>query len=570
MTKGKRLEQEQKDEKESEGTKVYKYFPDWGARKCYNDKPPPNEWVEQYTSLKECCTTNFDWILQSCLGDEYVEPQVEEKTYWFPIWSGSKCVVHSKDNPAPTYMTNDPENEMWSSFKSCCQSNFPDSIQKCKEASRLVEPPTRPPAGETTLVVVPVSYGEYFYPRYTQNKCLYDGEEAPSYMKNDPVTYLSLSVEECCQVQFPLNADDCLQNSDVAPDSSGGMYNEERWKDHFYPVFSKVSCINDNGYTEYMKESPSTFFFTTIELCCASNFQVDYAYCLDNSVNVNDNGVDEIEEQSGEVGGGTKKGPTLILHFGGRLYFQNVYVPSSNRVNMIAVRNEILNAVESAFKEDYDIETLIGKNFDGIDLTGLRRLASSQEELQELVLDLTSLPPSSQGQDERELARMQLFSFIIQFSIECGMDCIADDNGKMYGRQVSLELAELFDDAIQDGSVFNTLKSSMEGKGLIGPFYSATLDDGALLYEKAVLDMNGATLLPTHGPTTKAPSDSPSLEPTPLSSSVPSVSPSGLPTTAMPTTSPVTYKYYPVRSLHKAVYVTFNLHYANSVFVIAK
>jgi hypothetical protein len=388
-------------------------------------------------------------------------------------------------------------------------------------------------------------------------------------MTADPLTYFSLTAKECCEIQFPLNVEDCLRNSNALPDGDGGggTFNEDRWKDHYYPLFSKVGCINDNTFADYMKESPATFFFTTIPLCCSSeNFEkADYQTCLKNSVDVSDNGDDGTDDTSQQVDGQTKRGPIVLLYFGGRLYFQNVFIPSSNRVNMIVVKNAIMSAVKSTFQGDAStqVDVISGKNFDGIDLTGLRRLDESHEEQQQqepLVNTIHLQWSQGRRQNQRELGRMQLFSFVIQFSIDCSATCIQDS--KTYGRQVSLELAELYDDSIQDGSMFKSLKTYMEEKGLIGPFYSATLDDGALLYEKAELDMNGATPPPTSHPTkvpTERPSRFPSLEPTPLSSTVPSVSPTEFPSVE-PTTSPtlgptlswsptihVYYKFYPVR-----------------------
>ncbi|KAL3791278.1 hypothetical protein HJC23_000895 [Cyclotella cryptica] len=544
IAKGLQLEAKQQDA----STTDYKYIPDWGARTCYNDAPPPNDWVDQYKTLQECCKANFEWVLQDCLGDQATDDDdATSQTYWYPQWSTTKCLVHTKENPAPDYMARDPQNEMWTSFKECCQDNFPTEIKQCKLDSRLDDPtaPTRPPATDTTLVIIPINYSTYYYPRYTQNKCLYNGDEAPGYMTADPVTYFSLTAKECCEIQFPLNVEDCLRNSNALPDDgSGGTFNEERWKDHYYPVFSKVGCINDNAFADYMKESPATFFFTTIPLCCSSeNFdKTDYQTCLKNSVDVTPQDDDGTDDTSQGVDGPEKRGPILILYFGGRLYFQNVFIPSSNRVNMIVVKNAILSAVESTFQGgSTQVDVMYGKNFDGIDLTGLRRLGETQEEEepQESPGNAIRLQWSQEReQHQRELGRMQLFSFVIEISIDCSATCIQD--GKTYGRQVSLELGEVFDDAIRDGSMFKSLKTYMEDKGLIGPFYSASLDDGALLYEKAELDMNGVTPSPTSHPTkvpTQPPSGFPSLEPTPLFSTAPSVSPSEVPSVE-PTTSP--------------------------------
>jgi hypothetical protein len=553
--KGQALEAKQKQEEDVE----YKYIPDWSARTCYNDKPPPNDWVDQYTTLKACCTTNFEWVLKDCLGEEATDDEDTDaldpsRSYWYPQFSNSKCLIHSDEKPAPEYMLQDPENELYPTFKECCQSNFLSELKACKEASRLDTPPTRPPAADSTLVVVPISFKKYYYPRYTENKCLYNGEDAPNYMKNDPITYLSVTVQECCQLQFPLNTNECLYNSGALQDEDNDGFIEERWRDHYYPLFSKVGCINDNKFDDYVKESPSAFLFTTIELCCSSdNFDSgDYEICLKNSVDVKslpEEGDTVQNSEQVEV----KKVPLLRLDFGGRLYFQNVFIPSGNRGNMIAVKDAILFAIEGVFQSSqYKIDATVAKNFDGIDLSGLRRLQDQQDQS----VELTGLRHSSQHQGVRELGKMQVFSFLITFTIECGAACGRD--GKVYGRQESLKIAELFDDAVQDESMFNSLKTSMDEQGLIGPFFSASLSDGVMLYEKAEIDMRGATFSPTVQPS-HVPSNQPSYFPSSSPSKKPSARPTLHPTSARPTKVPsnsptlssspteaIVYQFYPV------------------------
>lgn len=538
--KGQQLEAQQPpEEEEDDEDKVieYRYTPDWAARTCYNDKPPANDWVDQFNSLKKCCEYNFDWVLDECMGVESSSGLDPDRAYWYPLFSKSKCLLHSDDNPAPDYMLQNPSEELYPTFRTCCQSSFPDEMKECKLSSRLDLSPTRPPASDSTLVIVPISFRTYYYPRYTENKCLYNGEEAPNYMKKDAVTYLSLSLEECCEVQFPLNWEDCLYNSGGLEEDVTEEFNEERWRDHYYPVFNVLGCTNDNEYDDYMKESPTEFFFTTIELCCSSsNFESeDYETCLAKSINVNH--VKEMEQQSSQV---QDKVPILTLDFGGRLYFQNVFIPSGNRVNMIAVRNAILYAIEGVFQaSQYTVQMIVAKNFDGIDLSGLRLLKDQGQSVE--------TPSSRHGHEERHLGKIQLFSFVIQFTIKCSSACGRD--GKVYGRQESLKIGEIFDDAIRDESIFNMLKSSMEEQGLIGPFYSAKLNDGLLLYEKAEMNMNGSTFTPTAQPSiepSSRPTTRPTLHPTKLPTSLPTKPPSSKPTFSLSPTDGIVYQFYPV------------------------
>jgi hypothetical protein len=200
----------------------------------------------------------------------------------------------------------------------------------------------------------------------------------------------------------------------------------------------------------------------------------------------------------------------------------------------------------------------VAKNFDGIDLSGLRKLQVQQGQ----PVELTGLRHASQGQGDRELGKMQVFSFIISFSIECGPECGRD--GKVYGRQESLKIAELFDDAVQDESMFEFLKTSMDEQGLIGPFYSASLSDGVLLYEKAEIDMRGTTFSPTLQPSnvpSSQPSYFPSSPPSKKPSAHPTLHPTSAPPTKLPSNSPtlssspteaIVYQFYPV-SLYTVV-----------------
>jgi hypothetical protein len=220
---------------------------------------------------------------------------------------------------------------------------------------------------------------------------------------------------------------------------------------------------------------------------------------------------------------------------------------------MIAVKDAILFAIEGVFQSSqYKIDATVAKNFDGIDLSGLRRLQDQQDQS----VELTGLRHSFQHQGVRELGKMQVFSFLITFTIECGAACGRD--GKVYGRQESLKIAELFDDAVQDESMFNSLKTSMDEQGLIGPFFSASLSDGVMLYEKAEIDMRGATFSPTVQPS-HVPSNQPSYFPSSSPSKKPSARPTLHPTSARPTKVPsnsptlssspteaIVYQFYPV------------------------
>jgi len=182
------------------------YVIDWGNQGCNQDREP-NEWEESYDNLEECCTDHFDWKLETCLGIAPTNdgdgddggtakqtngnndfPTERDETYWHPLWQQGHCVTNHDRDP-PSYMQNEPEAHMQKTYKECCEVNFVDEPEACLEISEAMAPPTRPPASNEDMTVVKgVKYDQYYYPKYTKNVCELDGNDAPRYMRRDPIT----------------------------------------------------------------------------------------------------------------------------------------------------------------------------------------------------------------------------------------------------------------------------------------------------------------------------------------------------------------------------------------------
>ena len=497
------------------------YLPNWSLQVCDRSKVP-EEWDEVFDSLGECCNIHFGmWNLDNCLAsdkgggddDDGGEPPTTtpandndnnnkpEPTYWFPIWSQSHCVTNQDETP-PAYMTNDPINEMWTTYIECCEINFQnaewtdeqntDSLASCMELSApYARYPTPPPveqyAGDMTL---------YYYPNYIQNKCQYNaGMYADEYMKKDPLTYFSVTVGECCRAHFAeVGRKDCVSNSDKPPPSTGinggdEVVNPTHYKYEYYPHLKKVACIQNTNMDapSYMYDSPATFFFDDYKTCCSLNFNIEYMDCLQRSELVelghelhNINGLNDDAMMR-------NNGPAILIQFSCKLYFRNVFIPTSIE-HLKIIRNVILGSVKVTLGAEYRVPAMDGITFDGTNIAGLdeqiqrRRGVRDLSEMGQLLEEVSE----EKSQLSRALNRLQLFQFTMSVSYDCDEACLSDITAA--GRSASFDITNLFDDGIYDGSIFARIKNDMESMGYIGPFSGASLDEGILYYEDVVMD----------------------------------------------------------------------------------
>jgi len=256
-------------------------------------------------------------------------------------------------------------------------------------------------------------------------------------------------------------------------------------------------------------------------MCCDASFAFNYENCVKNSQLIElEMPLDDPYSDDDTPDDAPLIEPSILIEFGGKLYFRNVFIPSSTPMNMRIVRDAVLNSIRAPL-EEYRISRLEGKNFDGIDMGGLdeilaagfgRRSLSDVESERDVLEDLEqyamwngalTAPATSSS---RMLSRMQLFLFDLDISVPCPRSCADDVTAA--GRSASIDIAMMFEDSILDGTVFRLLQNDMESMGLVGPFFSATLEEGFLMYQGADWDPAStgsptSSREPTTRPTTK-------------------------------------------------------------------
>ena len=581
-----------------------KYMANWSTQTCERKKG--EAWDETFDLLEDCCFVNFDWKLDDCLGivppidnneegndDEEDDTtgltEKEEPIYWYPIWSESHCIntLDSTSTP-PEYMLNDPINQMWRTYRECCTSNYQndqwshaqneEGVATCLVRSAPLAPPTKPPSinNDNTENSGGGDLSYYYYPSYTTSKCLLNANDALSFMKNDPLTYFTLNKVDCCNTHFPEVKGSCINLSPEVPLGSpyynnydgtnggtNGEVNPTHYKFHYYPNLRQTSCIKNTALNapSYMYDDVQSFFFLNYKECCSWNYEIDYRVCLDKSEKL-DLGLTLDDDDNGDGNGNGGGGPAIIIKFQSKLYFRNVYIPTSTQ-HLLIIRNVILEATKVTIGEKYRVVYMDGINFDGLSIVGIdeemmrrrrrnRRqlrggttggsikglVVESSESMTDTVIDNEQQDaPSSSSSDvvvsprrRRELlpARMQMFQFDLWVSYPCDEGCMSDINAA--GRSESFEITYLFDDAIADGSIFATIATDMESMGYPGPFNGADLVDGILQYEDVTMDAM-YTAAPTVSP-------KPTSRPT-------TSRPTARPTSTMQQASSALYPYYP-------------------------
>jgi len=535
---------------EQEPKKIYQYIPVWSTFTCTNEvEPPPME--KTYKTLEECCNKNFEWKLEECLPEGPVDDTADGSDnnlpsappeYWFyPVWAGTKCILD--DGKAADYMYTNRELYFFDTFRGCCEKSFiidSVAIDACIENSAPLAPPTRPPSVDNDLSVVDISYEDYFYPSYTQNYCIKNGDNAPNYMKKDPMTFFAFTVDECCDFQFPTKYDYCITTSNAKLPETDVDTVKDEYDNWFYPSFRTEICANTNDENlqvpMYMWENPEGFFYTTIEVCCQEHYVNVKIDCIRRSKSYILGGVLDTGVPDGDtidLGVGINPDvPGIIVIFNGRLYFQNVFIPTTSPKHLETIRDVVAGAVKTALNAKYPTAEVAGKVFDGLDLNNLN--------------GVRKLSHHAHDNHSRELSRMQLFTFNATIRVDCDRICVRDI--KSSGRQVSHDISATFDDAIRDGTVFSEIKNDMAQMGQVGPFFTASLDEGYLMYDSSIEDTDRGTWAPTTDPT-YVPSGMPTIMPSESPSSSPSESPTRLPTpppTMPPTHAPTEpFKFYP-------------------------
>jgi len=119
------------------------YYPDFdgsdhvcrrdGKQPTYMDNSP-SYWMHK--DLKSCCTTNYSWNYQKCIGSDpkavsVPNPDVDGK--FFPDWLGSdhEC---KNDGTQPPYMSKNPSMWMYETIDACCKARYSWKYDECRGA----------------------------------------------------------------------------------------------------------------------------------------------------------------------------------------------------------------------------------------------------------------------------------------------------------------------------------------------------------------------------------------------------------------------------------------------------
>jgi len=117
------------------------YYPDFDSQDhiCRNDgdqptymDQSPDYWMHK--DLKECCTTNYSWNYEECIGSDpnapsTPNPDVDGK--YFPDWLGSDHMCKN-DGTQPPYMSKNPSMWMYDTVDECCEARYSWKYDECR------------------------------------------------------------------------------------------------------------------------------------------------------------------------------------------------------------------------------------------------------------------------------------------------------------------------------------------------------------------------------------------------------------------------------------------------------
>jgi hypothetical protein len=116
----------------SSGGSGSKYYADWlGDDICKNDGGAPLYMVQNptqwlYDTLSACCSANYGWKVDECLGTT----TTTTSGLYYPDWSGDNegCL---NDGNEPEYMTQYSSMWMHSTLQACCEANYAWALTTC-------------------------------------------------------------------------------------------------------------------------------------------------------------------------------------------------------------------------------------------------------------------------------------------------------------------------------------------------------------------------------------------------------------------------------------------------------
>ncbi|KAL9179689.1 hypothetical protein ACHAXT_008979 [Thalassiosira profunda] len=188
------------------------YYPDFGGSEhiCKNDGAQPQYMnvapeVWMHTTLLECCTTNYNWNLDECLGTSPGASPVAAptpaatRTMWYPDWLSTDHVCRNDGNE-PAYMTQNPSIWMFDAQVDCCNRNYQWNYDACIGTAAA--------AAAAAPVPAPVGSGDW-YMDWGRGFCVQDCDGAvPCGGHAQAWDNLYPTKQQCCDERNWWN-DDC-------------------------------------------------------------------------------------------------------------------------------------------------------------------------------------------------------------------------------------------------------------------------------------------------------------------------------------------------------------------------
>mmetsp|Transcript_12468 Transcript_12468/g.23501 ORF Transcript_12468/g.23501 Transcript_12468/m.23501 type:complete len:214 (+) Transcript_12468:132-773(+) len=136
-------------------------------------------------------------------SEEALLSEPTSSSNWYPDWGNSESCTN--DGGEPSYMRNN-STYITSSKEECCNKYYFWKWDDCMKEGIVDDDEL------SSMVHVPVSAPvRGYYPDWSQGRrtCINDGKE-PEYMKSWPAVWISGTVEDCCTMHFPWDAESCI------------------------------------------------------------------------------------------------------------------------------------------------------------------------------------------------------------------------------------------------------------------------------------------------------------------------------------------------------------------------
>jgi hypothetical protein len=250
-----------------------KYYPDWSGKNegclIHTESHPAPSYLHGspgtfFDNLQECCTKNYSYKLDSCLGTS-TAADVVGSNKWYLDWGRLKCVQDCpKKNGEDCGGLANVGSTLYKNERQCCNEN---TFVSCKDSS-------------TTTDLTDSTGSNLWYVDWWAKACVKDCESgddcgglAPKYMlESKEQKWLYDDLDTCCEKHSSYKFDSCATT--VKPLLSGKYYPDWSGKNE--------GCLIDNESSpapSYLVGTKGSFF-DTLEDCCEKNYSYKLASCL--------------------------------------------------------------------------------------------------------------------------------------------------------------------------------------------------------------------------------------------------------------------------------------------------